>query len=91
MGYIKLNSELYQKLALQFLDRGHRNHESLTKGLIEEAYEVDEGDDRQYIKDELSDVLWYVTAIADYNGMSLEDVMRHNLNKLERRALNGKV
>ena len=86
-----MNSKLYQSLALQFLDRGHRNHESLTKGLIEEAYEVDQGDDRQYIKDELSDVLWYVTAIANYNGLTLEQVMMHGLNKLERRALNGKV
>ena len=85
-----MNSKLYRDIALQFLDRGHRNHESLTKGLIEEANEVDMGDDREYIKDELSDVLWYVTAIADYNGYSLEDIMLHNINKLERRLLNGK-
>lgn len=86
-----MNSKLYRDLALQFLDRGHRNHESLTKGLIEEAYEVDMEDDRDYIKDELSDVLWYVTAIADYNGLTLEQIMHHSINKLEKRALNGKV
>ena len=85
-----MNSKLYRDLALQFLDRGHRNHGDLVKGLVEEAREVDECDDRSYIKDELSDVLWYVTAIADYNGLSLEQLMTHNINKLERRALNGK-
>jgi len=42
------------------------------------------------IFDELSDVLWYVTMIARSRGYTLNRLMKHNINKLEDRAINGK-
>lgn len=86
-----MDSNLYQDIAMEFYTPDHRNFKDLRIGLIEEAYEVNDSDNRGYILDELSDVLWYVAAIAKDNALSLEQVMRHNLNKLEKRALNGKV
>ncbi len=48
-------------------------------------------EDQRAIKAELGDVLWYVAAVADEFGMSLEDVARGNLEKRERRAARGKL
>jgi NTP pyrophosphatase (non-canonical NTP hydrolase) len=42
------------------------------------------------IVDELGDVLWYVTMLANRMGSSLEEVMKSSIEKLEDRALNGK-
>lgn len=33
-------------------------------------------------KDELSDVLWYVTRLASLHGISLKDLQHHNMKKL---------
>lgn len=41
--------------------------------------------DSRRLKDELSDVLWAVTALADKLGCSLEDVARYNQEKLTKR------
>jgi NTP pyrophosphatase (non-canonical NTP hydrolase) len=41
------------------------------------------------IKDELGDVLWYLTAVADTMGFSLEHIARCNKEKLEKRYPNG--
>lgn len=37
------------------------------------------------IKKELGDVIWYVTALANEFGISLEDIMESNYNKLIKR------
>ncbi|AXF39860.1 hypothetical protein BMBphi_gp012 [Bacillus phage vB_BthS_BMBphi] len=41
------------------------------------------------VKDELSDVLFYVSAMAQEFGFTLEDVARHNKEKLEKRYEKG--
>lgn len=41
--------------------------------------------DRKRIREELGDVLWYLTAIADEMGVSLEDLAIANVEKLEKR------
>ncbi|AFQ14641.1 nucleoside triphosphate pyrophosphohydrolase family protein [Bacillus thuringiensis] len=41
------------------------------------------------IKDELSDILFYVSAMAQEFGFTLEDVARHNREKLEKRFPEG--
>jgi NTP pyrophosphatase (non-canonical NTP hydrolase) len=74
----------------------------LTLGLASEAGEVaglmkktlrDElqMDAEQYVKwrGELSDVLWYVTRIADVLGFSLDEMMTYNYNKLNSRKERG--
>ena len=85
-----MNSKLYQDLAVQFFTEGHRNHTELGRGLVEEAKEVVDADTIEEVLDELGDVLWYVSTIANLGGYTLEDLMLRNINKLERRKLNGK-
>lgn len=73
--------------------------EVLIAGLCSEAGEVaaewlkEARDDRPYtdrseaMLDELSDVLWYVTRLAERKGATLEMLMRRNIIKLEARSL----
>jgi phosphoribosyl-ATP pyrophosphohydrolase len=88
-----MQSELYERLALDFFTTGHRNHERLAEGLIEEAKEVLEAqanETRSDLLNELGDVLWYITIMAKQECSSLEELMKMNYYKLEERAMNGK-
>jgi phosphoribosyl-ATP pyrophosphohydrolase len=88
-----MQSELYERLALDFFTPGHRNHERLAEGLIEEAKEVLEAQNNETRSDllnELGDVLWYITVMANQEGSSLEELMKMNYYKLEERGVNGK-
>ncbi len=71
-----------------------------TLGLMGEAGEVSEkvkkhirGDTETLdgLKKELGDVLWYLSAIASDLDISLEDVARTNLKKLESRLIRNKI
>lgn len=88
-----MKTELYENLALQFFNKGHRHHDNLVTGLREEAAEVRDaihlGTTKQVL-DELSDVLWYVTIMAHAEGSNLHGLMKMNYEKLEARAINGK-
>lgn len=48
-------------------------------------------DVRDDLKAELGDVIWYAAAMARELGVSLDDVARTNLRKLEARANNGTI
>lgn len=43
------------------------------------------------LKKELGDVLWYLSALAFYNGIDLDDVARANLDKLRSRKERNKI
>ena len=45
--------------------------------------------DREKLKKELGDVLWYVAVLAQQLGFCLGDVMATNIEKLEKRYPNG--
>lgn len=45
--------------------------------------------DREKLKAELGDVLWYVACLADRFGIPLSEVAGGNVEKLERRYPNG--
>jgi NTP pyrophosphatase (non-canonical NTP hydrolase) len=45
--------------------------------------------DKERLKKELGDVLWYVSALATWAGMTLEDVAQANLDKLRARYPEG--
>jgi NTP pyrophosphatase (non-canonical NTP hydrolase) len=88
-----METKVYEHIALDFFTPGHRNHEELSKGLLEEAKEVQEAEEtgtRGDLLEELGDVLWYVTVMANQEGSSLSDLMMTNFLKLENRLLNGK-
>lgn len=47
--------------------------------------------DREGIKLELGDIMWYVSMIAKEAGIELEDVASGNLEKLEKRMRDGTI
>ena len=74
-------------------------------GLAEEAGEVagkfakavrDEGGNisterKEAIKKELGDVCWFVAELCTVMGLSMEEVMQHNINKLTDRKERGVI
>lgn len=46
---------------------------------------------RQSMIDESSDVLWYLAAVADALGTTLEDIAIHNIDKLTDRKKRGVI
>ena len=46
---------------------------------------------RDYIEQELGDVLWYLAQIATEFDLSLEDIAQANLEKLQSRQKRGKI
>lgn len=40
---------------------------------------------RDELREELGDVLWYVSCLADAFGLSLQDIAKYNVDKLEKR------
>jgi NTP pyrophosphatase (non-canonical NTP hydrolase) len=47
------------------------------------------GVDKEKLKDELGDQLWYLTMLAEQYGLTLENIMVFNIEKLKRRYPNG--
>lgn len=47
--------------------------------------------DHSAVAKELGDVLWFVSTIAFYHGISLADVAEGNIKKLESRKLRGVI
>ena len=93
--------EEYQSAAGQtaLYPRRHSNLEYPTLGLAGEAGEVanivkkiqrDHGgilndETRAKLKDELGDVLWYISACADELGLTLTEIAEYNIGKLAKR------
>jgi len=96
-----MNFEEYQAEAKQtaLYPRRLQNLEYPTLGLAGEAGEVanivkkiqrDFGGEitaetRQKLKDELGDVLWYISACADELGLTLAEIAEFNVEKLAQR------
>lgn len=47
-------------------------------------------EDREYLRLELGDVLWYVAKFCNVLDFQLEDVLLANVEKIEDRKINGK-
>lgn len=85
-----MNANEYQLLAMRTANGG--NLVNATLGLAGESGEVADlikkaefqGHplDEDKLVEELGDVLWYVALAAETLGVSLEDIMRRNIDKL---------
>lgn len=52
---------------------------------------VIDGSERQALKSELGDVLWYLAQVATELDLSLDDIASHNIAKLLDRQSRGKI
>jgi NTP pyrophosphatase (non-canonical NTP hydrolase) len=43
------------------------------------------------LKDELGDVIWYIARLSDEIGLSLEEIILHNQEKLTTRQINNQL
>ena len=75
LGLVNEAGEFAGKIKKIFRDKG---------GTISEA-------DREALKGELGDVLWYLTQICTNLGLTLEEVGEANLDKLFSRLERGKI
>jgi len=75
LGLVNETGEVAGKIKKIFRDKG---------GTISE-------EDRQALKYELGDVLWYLTQICTELGLSLEEVAQANLEKLFSRLERGQI
>jgi len=93
-----METKTYEHLIRDFLEN-NTTQETLFNGLASEFGEVmservketrNQMEKSKEILDELSDVLWYVTSIANSRGYTLGQLMIDNYLKLEKRNTEGK-
>jgi NTP pyrophosphatase (non-canonical NTP hydrolase) len=93
-----METKTYEHLIKDFLEK-NTTQETLFTGLASEFGEVmservketrNQMEKSKEILDELSDVLWYVTSIANSRGYTLGELMIDNYFKLEKRSTEGK-
>lgn len=75
LGLANEAGEVAGKVKKIFRDKG---------GVISEA-------DRDALKGELGDVLWYLAQVSTELGLSLDEVAEHNIEKLYSRLERGKI
>jgi len=93
-----METKTYEHLIQDFLEK-NTTQETLFTGLASEFGEVmservketrNQMEKSKEILDELSDVLWYITSIANSRGYTLGQLMIDNYLKLEKRNTEGK-
>ncbi len=55
---------------------------------IKKTY-IHDNDQKDGIKENMGDVLWYIAVICNYFGWNMEDLFKENMEKLEKRYPNG--
>lgn len=74
---------------------GLTNEAGEVAGKIKKVFRDKEGvitdADREALKAELGDVLWYLAQVATELDLSLDDIARHNLDKLMSRLERGAI
>ena len=61
------------------------------KKIIRDKGGVINKEDKQEIVKEIGDVLWYIAILADYLGVSLDELAQANVDKLASRNKRGKL
>jgi NTP pyrophosphatase (non-canonical NTP hydrolase) len=59
--------------------------------MVRDEPELTNGEVQEYVKKELGDILWMLSAVASDHGLQLEDVAKANIAKLEGRAVRGTI
>ena len=98
----RLNGNEYQKLAMKTLNPTLNKKEILVNGVMglngESGEVIDivkkhmfQGHelDKEKIKKELGDVMWYVAEVCEALDLSLDEVMEGNIEKLRKRFKDG--
>jgi NTP pyrophosphatase (non-canonical NTP hydrolase) len=97
-----MNLREYQELAAKFALPTALNREYLSLGLAAEAGEVaslvakavrdsDGNLNRELLKKELGDVLWFVAVLGQHYDIDMLDLAMGNINKLRSRAVRGVI
>lgn len=94
--------EKYERLAQRTANKDLGSFEQVSNyalGLVSEAAEVTDqvkkelfhghSPNRDKIKDELSDVMWYISNLAGMYDIGLKEIAVHNIEKLKKRYPNG--
>lgn len=92
----------YQTQSKQFLLQSANNSQYLFTGLAGEVGEVcslyaksvrdnNGAINASHVGKELGDVLWFVSQIATYYGITLDEVAFHNIEKLKDRMARNKI
>lgn len=105
--YEGLTFEEYQDIALEFVVYSDQHTvlypalklageagevaEKVGKRLRDAGGDFDDIEWREAMKKELGDVLWYISALADDLGYTLEEIADTNLSKLSSRAARGVI
>lgn len=97
-----MNGNEYQKLAMKTLNPALNKKEILVNGVMglngESGEVIDivkkhmfQGHelDKEKIKKELGDVMWYVAEVCEALDLSLDEVMEGNIEKLRKRFKDG--
>lgn len=59
--------------------------------MIRDEPEITNGEVQEYVKKELGDILWMLSAVAQDHGLQLEDIAVANVQKLRSRAERGVI
>lgn len=96
-----MDFEAYQEQAWKFAKPTAKTTQYLLPGLAGEVGELcslfakSTRDstimDYKLLEKELGDILWFVSSLAFFHGISLADVARTNINKLESRQQRGTI
>lgn len=81
---LSLKNELLARNALGLVGEAGEVADYIKKGVFHLH-----GVDTEKVKDELGDVMWYVSTLATILNLSLTDIMEYNINKLSNRYPNG--
>jgi NTP pyrophosphatase (non-canonical NTP hydrolase) len=97
-----MNFDKYQELASRTANSDLTEFLEVSNyalGLVSEAAEVTDQikkelfhghiPDREKVKDELSDVMWYMSNLSNKYGLTLKEIAVHNIDKLKRRYPEG--
>ncbi len=63
----------------------------VVKRIVRDKQGVFDGVDREMMKNEIGDLLWYASQLASEFGLDFDNIAANNLNKLNKRQQDGKL